>query len=132
MGIYAITFPRQEQRYHSLFHIAYIWKWTLTGWIAAVLLFIVNDKYSILAIRGVWPECWHKTEAYMYIRQKTYYKRKIDAAFQRIFRWVILFLVLMLTGCAAGDSGEENGSAYVFETQFHSPPGRCGGFYGIW
>ena len=59
----------------------------------------------------------------MYIRQKTYYKRKNNAASRRIFLWAALFLAFSLTGCAAGDSGEENGSAYVFETQFHSPKG---------
>ncbi len=59
----------------------------------------------------------------MHISKKTPYKRKSNTPFQRIFRWAALFLALSLTGCASRDSGEENASAYVFETQFHSPLG---------
>lgn len=59
----------------------------------------------------------------MHIRQKNHYKRKSNTSFQRIIRWSVLFLALSLTGCTAKDSGKENDSAYVFETQFHSPLG---------
>lgn len=58
-------------------------------------------------------------------------KTQKNTSSYRISRWAALlssllsalFLSLPLTGCAMGDSGEENESAYVFETQFHSPAG---------
>lgn len=75
----------------------------------------------------------------MNIRQKNHSKRKNNTASRRSFRraasfwsalggafliaFPTLFPALLLAGCAMGDSGDENDSPYVFETQFHSPQG---------
>ncbi|MCM1237986.1 MAG: extracellular solute-binding protein [Lachnospiraceae bacterium] len=64
----------------------------------------------------------------MHIRQKKhFFNRRNNTLSRHVIRWAALFpalfLALSLTGCALGDSGDENDSPYVFETQFYSPAG---------
>ncbi len=67
----------------------------------------------------------------MQIRLYNYPRRNSNTASRQNFQWVLLlspllpalFLAFLLTGCAGRESKEGNESAYVFETQFHSPAG---------